>query len=271
MVCSLFRQERIEVMGSFNVACSVSHLSIDCGDPTVFIPLTSSQYREYQIGDKNHHLIGSECFYEPLTLPIFGKYDDYGRIAPNEDTNTTFLKHLGINIEDLIDPMSSDKAELTCGMFVHKTIYDAVKDKVSLVSDSGTKYLTKTSIKNEYERYVDLIKDAQSKANRFQDSSDKRSLQDWVKTWMAGSDHMSFNFRNWRKFRQIYNLDVVHSKILKKELIDFVMFSRGMYSSNRFFFPAMNGWQFGNPWATKLIDQVSLKVSREKIKEQEEE
>jgi len=66
-------------MGSYNVACSVSNISIRSGDPVAFIPLEVAKY-PYKIGDGNHTLIYSNCFYAPATLPIFGEYDDYGGV-----------------------------------------------------------------------------------------------------------------------------------------------------------------------------------------------
>ena len=49
-------------MGSFNIVCSVSNISISSGDPIVFIPLEVAKY-PYKVGDGNHTLISSHCFY----------------------------------------------------------------------------------------------------------------------------------------------------------------------------------------------------------------
>lgn len=70
-------------MGCYNVACSISNISIGAGDDIVFIPLTQSKHGA-KLGDRNTSLISPHCIYSPVTLPIFGKYDDYGGIEDIE-------------------------------------------------------------------------------------------------------------------------------------------------------------------------------------------
>ena len=64
-------------MGSYDIACSVSNITIHCGDPIVYLPLEVYQYRNGIPSDFNNILIGSYCFYLPATLPIYGIYDDH--------------------------------------------------------------------------------------------------------------------------------------------------------------------------------------------------
>ena len=52
---------------------------------------------------------------------------------------------------------------------------------------------------------------------------------------------------------------------LKNEIIEFVLFGSGMDATNNFYFPAMNGYQCGNPWASKLLYWESLKIVMRKI------
>lgn len=60
-------------MGSFNVTCAVSHLSIGVGDPAVFIPLKQGEYAFKEFGFQF-----DQAF---VIYPgIRGTYDDYGRI-----------------------------------------------------------------------------------------------------------------------------------------------------------------------------------------------
>ena len=103
-------------MGSFNVACSISNLSIHVGDPIVFIPLVPNVfprssgkhdflYREniHKVGVQSL-LLGAERYFYPLCLPIFGTYGDYGLVETvKKDSNTQAVEQFfGIDIEDFI-------------------------------------------------------------------------------------------------------------------------------------------------------------------------
>lgn len=258
-------------MGSFNVACSISGLSIDCGDPIVFIPLIDSKYKEYGIGDHNHFLIMSECFYEPLTLPIFGEYDDYGRIDYQEDKNTEFLKSLGMNINELIEPMEHDESPATSGMFVHKHIYNVVRDKSSELDDCGKKQHTMRRLRSEYDEFAKDVRKAQEELEKINNQDVSDHVPGFtIRTLLINADWKTFNFRRWHHFRKTYDHKVIAQGDLRDELIDFTAFTVGMYASNRFFFPAMNGYQFGNPWATRPLNNEALRISREKIKKYNE-
>lgn len=94
-------------MGCFNVACSVSNVSIGYGDDIAFIFLKAKKdYRNRKENQKlpnTHMFLDTTVMYEPAFLPIFGKYNDYGGIDHIEkDLNTDFLeKRFGISIEDM--------------------------------------------------------------------------------------------------------------------------------------------------------------------------
>jgi len=101
-------------MGCFNVACSVSNLSINAGDPVVYIPLLPKHWkvRKYpqiaeNFGKVGTHsgLIYSNCYFNPLTLPIRGFYNDYGGIEDvARDANTKAIeKYFGMPIEDFVN------------------------------------------------------------------------------------------------------------------------------------------------------------------------
>lgn len=81
-------------MGSFNVACKVSRMSINPGDECVFIPLIRNTYK-----DKNDRYTFDGVFtvsndgpaerFVPVALPIFGEYDSYGRLENIEKSPIT--------------------------------------------------------------------------------------------------------------------------------------------------------------------------------------
>lgn len=78
-------------MGSWSVSCGISNIAITSGNECCIIPLIES-----------HHEYGG---YVPTTLPIFGRYNDYGGMEDIvEDENTKLIeKYLGITIAELVE------------------------------------------------------------------------------------------------------------------------------------------------------------------------
>jgi len=99
-------------MGCWSVACSVSKLTINSGDRVVFIPLIPSDENirnypghEHHLVGKQSHLVYSNCFFNPLTFPIRGHYNDYGGLEDiDDDANTKAIeKYFGMSAPDFID------------------------------------------------------------------------------------------------------------------------------------------------------------------------
>lgn len=91
-------------MGSFNVACSISHLSIGPGEKCYFIPLIRNKYGSI---DEQSNLISNEgpsYFFWPFCFPIEGEYNDYGGIENIvHNSNTKVIEEfVGITIEQLV-------------------------------------------------------------------------------------------------------------------------------------------------------------------------
>ena len=59
-------------MGCWNETCMLTHLPILEGEDTICVLIAQ------QPGDKD--TIHSDAIYAPISLPLFGKYDDYGRL-----------------------------------------------------------------------------------------------------------------------------------------------------------------------------------------------
>lgn len=75
-------------MGSWSVYCGISKITITEGDKCVLLPLRKNKYETGQ--------------YSPLTLPIFGEYDDYGGLTNIEINENTKLisEYYGCSIEN---------------------------------------------------------------------------------------------------------------------------------------------------------------------------
>lgn len=79
-------------MGSWSVSCGISNIAITDGQECVILPLKES----------NRYVTAG---WQAATLPIFGKYNDYGGMEHIvEDDNTKYIeKYLGISIEEFVE------------------------------------------------------------------------------------------------------------------------------------------------------------------------
>jgi hypothetical protein len=108
-------------MGSWSVYCGISNISITAGHDCVLLPLKKGTYSTY-------------LPYLPATLPIFGEYDDYGRIENiKEDANTKLIEeHFGISIDEfaqmLIDGPNSNNREEAEEITQKMQNYEEVKE-----------------------------------------------------------------------------------------------------------------------------------------------
>lgn len=103
-------------MGSFNVAGSMSNLSLRCGTEVVFIPLIPNRnnYKIRGTKEKGDILLtpssqlvsneGASYMYVPAFLPIKGIYNDYGSLKEIErDANVEYIEdYFGITIDEFM-------------------------------------------------------------------------------------------------------------------------------------------------------------------------
>lgn len=89
-------------MGSFNKIGFVSNLPIQSGDKTVLVFCTSNKHRR---GDSDAASVYCDDIFTPVLLPIFGEYDDYGKIEEVErDVNVKYIEaFFGVDIDYLIE------------------------------------------------------------------------------------------------------------------------------------------------------------------------
>lgn len=229
-------------MGSFNVACSISNMSIKWGSKVAYFPLEISRFPN-KIGDKKDLLLYQHCFYSPASLPVFGEYDEYGRVENIEiDENVRLLqKKYKVKIDEILE----NKPEpISSGMFVLRDIYD---------------FLVKNQI-DEWGKRIGFFVYNRRKLYREYAKRRKELIEDTFFSRLHGG---TFAFREYETFSKTYEHKIIQGK-LRKELSDFVLFLCGMGAVNRFFFPAMNGYQCGNKYATKGLLRECLKILKKK-------
>jgi hypothetical protein len=72
--------ERGVFMGSWNETCGLSNLAIEPREEVVFLLITQSPYEDVIGKSGCYHT----DFFFPRTIPLYGMYDDYGRVAFHE-------------------------------------------------------------------------------------------------------------------------------------------------------------------------------------------
>lgn len=73
-------------MGSFNVGCGISNLSINEGDEIGFVILGKNENKETH--GQSYYNYATDL-YQAFLAPVYGKYDDYGNITDVEPSLTT--------------------------------------------------------------------------------------------------------------------------------------------------------------------------------------
>lgn len=145
-------------MGCWNVACSISKVSIGHGDKVLFIPLmVNKDLKEAGVNGltQMHYILDVDMYYKPFCLPIEAQYDDYGGLEKVVKTANTdaIEKLLGIKIQDFlkivcqqeVGPKKFQKSPYyqmvkdLGGMFIHKEVYQELAKTSNLInSDRAT-------------------------------------------------------------------------------------------------------------------------------------
>lgn len=118
-------------MGCFNVACSVSGISIGYGEKVRFIPLLPNNYLRQNVIKPRTSLNYSNCYFDPATFPISGTYDDYGSIENivRDENVEAIEKRYGVDVKSFMDLLQctrglNDRLSEIFQMFaIHKDIF----------------------------------------------------------------------------------------------------------------------------------------------------
>jgi hypothetical protein len=281
-------------MGSYNVSCSISRISINAGTKIAYIPLERNKY-PYEIGDGNDNLIYKHCFYNPATLPIFGQYDDYGGVENiQRDQNVSAIEnYFDKKIEDIIGIDGKEKS-ISSGMFIHYEIYKHLI--TSIINDDGKRkgfgVVDRKELSQELKNYrsslgKNIVKSKENTSemqellknrelNEFIDNEWNTPIKRAIESYKESADKFwnglfvkssLFQFRDYDVFNKIYQSEILAER-LKEELIDFVVLEWGMFAVNVFYFPSMNGWQFGNKYASRNFYRKCHQIMVQDIKEE---
>lgn len=144
-------------MGCSNVACSVSHISIQRKDPVVFIPLIPKKIVT------SVKMFSTSEMYIPAFLPIFGEYDDYGSLQNiAKDYNTDMIEQeFGISIQEFVNIIAEEEEVFGSSDEIHNafkiqifnnqlnpdTIRDMCFEEISIIKDDDKIF---QSVKNDH-------------------------------------------------------------------------------------------------------------------------
>lgn len=252
-------------MGSFDVACSISRITINPGDPVAYFPLKPYRF-SYDPRAANNMLIYTWCYYEPACLPIFGEYYDYGYIDEIEKNCSTkaIEKHFDCPIETVVGAAG----EIPCpGMFVHRDIYQIMID--SEVDEwGGEGHAAREALYMRYDAYRKAAKalDAIPKKKKGDEWSMK--YDNTMEKYKAEEALREIGFREFETFMKIYT-PLIKRGWLKTQFADMMCFLRSMNATNAHFFPAANGYQAGNHYGNIKVHQKAVEILDNKIKQYE--
>jgi hypothetical protein len=163
-------------MGSYNKIGFISSLPIEYGDEATLLFMLPGLYQKKPGG-----VTYSTDLYEPAFLPIFGTYDDYGRIEDVKYTTVVeFIEQFfGLNIETIIEEVDDASVgrhdtkcsatknvelykKLTFGLeLTHVYNHMASKKKIAFVEDNINEYWLEkfgfSKSKNEENKWINKV------------------------------------------------------------------------------------------------------------------
>lgn len=238
-------------MGSFNATCSISGLPIRCGDDVAFFILLKNKY--FNIAEPTDLICDNNspfALFNIFSLPIYGKYDDYGRIdniIKDETTNKLEL-FFNLTIEEILAGVHDDRDRkktsenydiLTSlyGTFIRKDIYDELSCvennnigdsyiTIDLLKELGFKIINEDSKEERYKYILThessnelYIKSDGNWSHIIKDDKEISSIykiKDFIRGWFKLTNFKLEYDINRSKFD--YNIDLIYNQI--KELKD---------------------------------------------------
>lgn len=248
-------------MGSYNVACTLTGLTIDCGEECAWVPLEFPRYGgnyDTCAALGNDTLIYTSAMFTPATLPIWGKYYDYGYIEIDDEDLFNHPLHLklarkmlGMGDEGSIH--SIDNNQVVSGAFILKDAYRAIVDNqfsdYNFSKREAGMRGTWTSVYKE--RDDDFCMFSGEKGKKLRET--KRLFSNERELW-------------YRDYGTIFhNTYMKHSAQLEQQLDTQFMLERAMHSCNVCWRPMMNGEQHGNHAASLVLHNARQHILEEKI------
>ena len=238
-------------MGCFNVSCGLSHTSIGHNERAGLILLLPNDYSSMSrcidgnlVISPGSNLISNEgafTLYRACAFPIWGKYNDYGRLEDiQEDNNTKALEtYFGTSIgviegtvaigashmEEYLKSVPKDKLKILkslSGMWVSRRVYESM----SKICRERT---------NEFDEAREMIK-------KISAIVDKGVSADFMDFFYYGMDRKFYDILFWKIYKD--SLDT-KKNWMDKQNNYFRSVYWVMFATNRLFMPTVSGPQHG--------------------------
>lgn len=207
-------------MGSFNKQGFISSLPICSGDAATLIFLKPNKYCDSKQGG----VVYSTDWYEPVFLPVFGEYDDYGRIENIKRTDSVkFIEdYFGLDIKSIIDEVD-DNGVGRHGGTITCTKNEELYEKLTFALEHTSVYEKMASRKRLYYTEGYVVEYFLNKFGFFkiEDNSDTRYKNTWIHTDLPGYEYHSDGQwghlvdSNGKKVDYIYHVDDMERELLK--------------------------------------------------------
>ena len=117
-------------MGCWNQTCAISNLPITNGEKVVLIPLIATSNAGFQCGTTYYT---TDC-YVPLSMPIYGEYNEYGSITNIETLkiNEEYLLQLDTYVESKDSSLSEEDAIKAYAMAYVKDVNHIVESLLKI-------------------------------------------------------------------------------------------------------------------------------------------
>lgn len=254
-------------MGSWSVYCGISNISITDGQECVLLPLKKN---------KNSF---SYMPYIPATMPIFGKYNDYGGIESIEENENTKLisEHFNMTIEQFCEnileednTIENKECEKWKFMFIDRKIYDF------LSNHNGDKYGDHDYGNPEFLKYIGAEYIGIDKSiNRYNQAWNINGVKfDGDGTWLQSNGKPIYNYDPSILLNVLPDDKKDIIKLQKNRL--WKIFTKEYQADNMFWIIGIDGShyrhvKFLSEIEDKLDDETYAKIFPDKIRHQKEE
>ena len=241
-------------MGCWNGTCFISHLPIFPGDKVALIPIMQNPYEYKEFGGGG--VCYSTHYARPMTIPIFGEYNDYGGLEKIEEKSMIVFEHFKnlfaekrlcfqqtsraeyytkdalTSFEGLIDAIQSGNVAtendfekgLKIGFVMcHVSIYDA------LVNENGSRMPWKHTftMRTFYDRVIQMI--ALSKTALNVESKDIKEFSRFSFIDFP-IPHELYTFKDWPLNYYVKQYDESTEDVLRFQMLDFILFNDAVQS-----------------------------------------
>ena len=227
-------------MGCWNGTCGISKMPIRYGERVKLVLLEPTKhYRSVSTGSG---FCNASDMYTPICLAITGEYNDYGCIENIDEQPELFnliIKGLRIpnrnNIEDIITGISNNELEDISYMLIHESVYNLIVD---INKELPHRYDTDYTTEMHRNDSVDILINYTIEYNKtlYNISQGIYKKIEFDKDYF-NNDHYYRILPS--VIRQLNDSDVL--KTIKKDIVDFMIFSEAMSDARMFWSPQSGG------------------------------